>query len=40
MCIRDRDGEEVARLSASMISPAQLNDWLDKSLGEIREGVS
>ena len=35
-----QDGEEVSRLSASMISPAQLNDWLDESLGEIREEVS
>ncbi len=35
-----KDGEEVARLSASMISPAELNDWLDKSLGEMREEVS
>src|ERR687893_2864520 len=35
-----RDGEEVARLSASTISPTQLNDWLDKSLGEMREEVS
>lgn len=34
------DGEEVARLSASTISPAQLNDWLDKSLDETREEVS
>ncbi len=34
------DGEEVARLSASMISPAQLNDWLDKSLEEMKEEVS
>lgn len=29
------DGEEVARLSASTISPTQLNDWLDKSLDEM-----
>jgi thioredoxin-like negative regulator of GroEL len=34
------DGEEMARLSASTISPAQLNDWLDKSLDEMREEVS
>jgi len=34
------DGEEVSRLSASTISPAQLNDWLDKSLGEMKEEVS
>ena len=35
-----RDGEEVARLSASTISPAQLNDWLDKTLDEMPEEVS
>jgi thioredoxin-like negative regulator of GroEL len=35
-----QDGAEVARLSASTISPAQLNDWLDKSLDEMREEVS
>ena len=34
------DGEEVARLSASTISPTELNDWLDKSLGEMKEEVS
>jgi thioredoxin-like negative regulator of GroEL len=34
------DGEEVARLSASTISPTQLNDWLDKSLDEMKEEVS
>ena len=34
------DGEEVARLSASTISPTELNDWLDKSLDEMREEVS
>ena len=34
------DGEEVSRLSASTISPAQLGDWLDKSLDEMREEVS
>lgn len=34
------DGEEVARLSASTISPTQLNDWLDKSLDDMREEVS
>jgi hypothetical protein len=27
-------------LSASTISPAQLNDWLDKSLDEMTEEVS
>ena len=35
-----QDGQEVARLSASTISPTQLNDWLDKSLDEMREEVS
>ena len=34
------DGDEVARLSASTISPPELKDWLDKSLGEMREEVS
>ena len=34
------DGEEVSRLSASMITPDQLEDWLDKSLGEMKEEVS
>ncbi len=34
------DGEEQARLSASTISPAQLNEWLDKSLEEMKEEVS
>ncbi|MDQ6751418.1 MAG: thioredoxin family protein [Actinomycetota bacterium] len=35
-----RDGEEVARLSASTISPPQLREWLDKSLDECKEEVS
>jgi thioredoxin-like negative regulator of GroEL len=35
-----RDGEEVARLSESTISPAQLKDWLDTSLDEMTEEVS
>ena len=35
-----RDGEEVARLSASTISPTQLNDWLDKTLDDMQEEVS
>ena len=35
-----QDGEEVSRLSASTISPTQLNDWLDKSVEEMREEVS
>jgi thioredoxin 1 len=34
------DGAEVSRLSASTISPTQLNDWLDKSLDEMTEEVS
>ncbi len=34
------DGEEVARLSASTISPKELEDWLDKSLDEMKEEVS
>ena len=35
-----QDGEEVSRLSASTISPKQLNEWLDKSLDELKEEVS
>jgi thioredoxin-like negative regulator of GroEL len=35
-----RDGEELARLSASTISPAELKKWLDQSLELIQEGVS
>jgi thioredoxin 1 len=35
-----RNGEEMARLAASSISPAQLNDWLDKSFEEMKEEVS
>ena len=35
-----KDGEEVSRLSASSISPAELNSWLDKSLDEMKEEVS
>jgi thioredoxin-like negative regulator of GroEL len=35
-----RDGEEVDRLSASTISPAQLQTWLDSSLEGTREEVS
>jgi thioredoxin 1 len=34
------DGEEVSRLSASSISPTELNEWLDQSLEEMREEVS
>jgi thioredoxin-like negative regulator of GroEL len=34
------DGEEAARLSASTISPKQLNEWLDQSLEQMREEVS
>ena len=35
-----RDGEEVDRLSASTISPAQLETWLDRSLDGLGEEVS
>ncbi len=35
-----RDGEEVARLSASTLSPAQVKTWLDASLERIGEEVS
>jgi thioredoxin 1 len=35
-----QDGEEVARLSASTISPPQLHDWLEKSLDDLKEEVS
>ncbi len=34
------DGEERARLSAPKITPTQLNEWLDKSLDQMREEVS
>ena len=34
------DGEEISRLSASSISPRELNDWLDKSLDQMKEEVS
>ncbi len=34
------DGEELARLSEPMITPAQLKDWLDESLDQMREEVS
>jgi thioredoxin 1 len=34
------DGQEVARLSASTISPTELENWLDKSLDDMREEVS
>ena len=34
------DGEEVARLSASTITPPQLHDWLEKSLDDMKEEVS
>lgn len=33
------DGEEVARLSASTISPTQLKTWLDESLERMRQEV-
>jgi thioredoxin-like negative regulator of GroEL len=35
-----QDGEEVARLSASTISPPELKTWLDKSLADMKEEVS
>jgi len=35
-----RDGEEVARLSAPTLSPAQLKTWLNESLERIGEEVS
>jgi thioredoxin 1 len=35
-----RDGEEVARLSAPTLTPAQLRDWLDQSLERVGEEVS
>lgn len=35
-----RDGEEVSRLSASTISPKELDEWLDQSLAATREEVS
>ena len=34
------DGEEISRLSANTISPAQLDEWLEKSLDEMKEEVS
>jgi thioredoxin-like negative regulator of GroEL len=35
-----RDGEEVARLSAPTLSPAQLKSWLNESLERVEEEVS
>jgi thioredoxin-like negative regulator of GroEL len=35
-----RDGEEFARLSASTIAPAQLDDWLDQNLVKTEEEAS
>jgi thioredoxin 1 len=35
-----RDGEEVARLSAPTLTPAQLRNWLDESLDRVGEEVS
>lgn len=32
-----RDGEEIARLSESTISPVQLNQWLDENLEKDEE---
>jgi len=34
------DGQEVARLSESTITPPELNTWLNKSLDEMNEEVS
>jgi len=34
------DGEEVARLAASTISPTELKTWLDESLYEMKKEVS
>ncbi|MDQ3849918.1 MAG: thioredoxin family protein [Actinomycetota bacterium] len=34
------DGEERSRLSKSTISPTELNEWLERSLEEMREEVS
>jgi thioredoxin-like negative regulator of GroEL len=34
------DGEEVARLSASTITPKELKTWLDTSLTDMKEEVS
>ena len=33
-----REGTEVARLSRSTISPGELEDWLDQSIGEAGGG--
>ena len=33
-----REGTEVARLSKSTISPGELEDWLDESIGEAGGG--
>jgi thioredoxin-like negative regulator of GroEL len=33
-----RDGEEVARLSASQLSPTQLREWLDSELAVPQAG--
>jgi len=35
-----RDGSEVARLSASTIAPAQLDEWLDENLVKTEEEAS
>ncbi len=35
-----RGGEELARLSAPTITPAQLNNWLDESLDQMNKEVS
>jgi hypothetical protein len=33
-----REGTEVARISKSTISPGELEDWLDESIGGAGEG--
>jgi hypothetical protein len=33
-----RDGQELARLSASSISPAQLRSWLTEQLTHVTNG--
>jgi hypothetical protein len=33
-----RDGTEVARISKSTISPGELEDWLDESMGGAGQG--
>jgi thioredoxin 1 len=35
-----RDGEEVSRLSAPTLTPAQVKEWLNQSLERVEEEVS